>query len=142
MTFYERELRKLLEHGLQLEKPTFVGRNCYARLNEEIRIRLEFVRRGTHDQYEGLKATLINRNDGPIDSLVLWFGDVMGVKKVDTPYLTGGIMPYIWVYRGIPEWYAYQPTDSDYQALSQAVNRYAAAFQEPQNQRKMGMDMK
>ena len=117
MTFYETEWRKLLRHGMHLEEPTFVGRSCYARLDEDVRLRLEFV-------------TIINRKDGPIDSVSLWFGDILGIKKGNNPNFTQGILPHIWEGGSGPEWYVYQPSSADYRILADAVNGYAAMFQE------------
>ena len=33
------------------------------------------------DHYDRLKVTLLNRNEGTIDSMVVKFGDVWGLKK-------------------------------------------------------------
>ena len=131
MTFYETEWRKLLRHGLHLEEPTFVGRSCYARLDGDVRLRLEFVTNRISAQYEGIKATIINRKDGPIDSVSLWFGDILGIKKGNNPNFTQGILPHIWEGGSGPEWYVYQPSGADYRILADAVNGYAAMFQEP-----------
>lgn len=143
MTFYETEWRKLIRNGLQLEEPTFVGRRCYARLDGDVRLRLEFVTNRISAQYEGIKATVINRKDGPIDSVSLWFGDILGIKKGNNPNFTQGILPHIWEDGSGSEWYVYQPSDADYRILADTVNGYAAMFQEPrQSGLQIGQSMK
>ena len=132
MTFYETEWRKLLRHGLHLEEPTFVGRSCYARLDGDVRLRLEFVTNRISAQYVGLK-----------DSVSLWFGDILGIKKGNNPNFTQGILPHIWEGGSGPEWYVYQPSGADYRILADAVNGYAAMFQEPrQSGLQIGQAMK
>lgn len=143
MTFYETEWRKLIHHGLHLEEPTFVVRRCYARLDGDVRLRLEFVNNRIGAQYEGIKAIIINRKDGPIDSVSLWVGDILGIKKGNNPNFPKGILPRIWEGGGGPEWYVYQPSGADYRILADVVNGYAAMFQEPrQSGQQIGQSMK
>lgn len=127
MTFFENELRKLLIP--QYPEATFVGRAAYVHLSDMNRAKLQFVTCGTADHYEAIQMTILNRNDGQIDSLRLRFSDVWGKGQVNNPYIKQS-GPYAWTYNGKTERYAYQPNSRDYQQLSNEVSKYLDLFQE------------
>ena len=127
MTFFEQELKKIL-HSNYLEA-TFVGRACYVRLNDVNRARIQFTTCGTADHYEALQLTILNRNDGQIDTLRLRFADVWGKGQINNPHISQNV-PYAWTYNGKTEWYAYHPSQNDYAALAEAVESYLGVFME------------
>lgn len=129
VTFFEKEMRKLLGQGLTIQDPIFVGRTCYGKLDEDIRVRMEFATEGTADQYCALKVTLLNRKEGPIDSMFLRFSDVLGKKQTANPNFREGIFPHIWKNGNDFAWYVYQPTAADYKSLADAAGSYTAMFQ-------------
>ena len=118
MTFFERELRKIVED--QYPDATFVGRACYVKLGELNRAKLQFATCGVTDQYEALQISILNRNEGQVDALRLRFADIWGRQK--------GL--YAWTDHGETEWYSYRPTGKDYQKLTDAVSDYLEVFQE------------
>ena len=128
MTFYEKELRKIVEQNYP--DATFVGRACYVRLNEMNRAKIQFITTGIASHYEALRLTILNRQEGDVDNLVLRFSDLLGKKAVSNPNFRDGIMPHIWDDHGKAAWYAYHPTEQDYEKLSCAVNDYLDIFQE------------
>lgn len=128
-TFFEKEMRKLFGQGLTIQDPIFVGRACYGKLDEDIRVRMEFATERTADQYCALKVTLLNRKEGPIDSMFLRFSDVLGKKQTANPNFREGIFPHIWKNGNDFAWYVYQPTAADYKSLADAVGSYTAMFQ-------------
>ena len=128
-TFFEKEMRKLFRQGLDLPDTAFVGRVCYGKLNEDVRVRMEFVTERIADQYSALKVTLLNRKEGPVDSLLLRFADVWGEKPVANPHFREGIFPHIWKDGNDFSWYVYQPTAADYKTLADAVGSYTSMFQ-------------
>ncbi len=65
MNFFEQELRKLFVESNALRDIRFTGRVCLARLNDATNVKLEFVTLGHADHYEGIKATVLNRREGP-----------------------------------------------------------------------------
>ncbi len=86
---------------------------------------------GYADHYEALRLTVLNRTDGEVDRICLSLRDLLGVKKIPgNPNFRDGLAPYIWIYRGESEWYAYQPTDGDYQILRRAAGNYLDVFRE------------
>lgn len=141
MTFFEQELRKLFDHDAVFADARFAGNVCYGRLNEDVRIKAWFVTCGCADNYEALKVMLINRREGEIDSSLLCFRDLWGMKKVNNPNFRDGVSPHMWVYNGKAEWYAYTPGADDRQQLKEAVQTYLSVFQEPVQSQRMEQKM-
>lgn len=141
MTFFEQELRKLFDHDAVFADARFAGNVCYGRLNEDVRIKARFVTCGYADNYEALKVTLINRREGEIDSSLLRFRDLWGMKKVNNPNFREGVSPHVWICGGKAEWYAYTPNAADRQQLKEAVQTYLSVFQEPVQEQQMGQKM-
>lgn len=138
MTFYEQELQKLFGQNTVLSDVRFVGNACYGRLNDDVRVKIRFYSGGISNQYDRLKVTLLNRMEGEIDSLMLRFKDVWGIRRTDNPNFRDGVSPHIWDDYGKASWYVYKPTKADYRQLSEAVSSYLGAFQEPVQTRQMG----
>lgn len=127
--FFEQELRTLFADGAVIHDPVFVGRACIGALDERRQVRAEFVRMGYADHYEALRLTLLDNDQGVVDKLTLRFKDVWGKKKIpNNPYLRDGVNPYIWEDGSQTDWYAYHPTQEDYQQLRQATGDYLDAF--------------
>lgn len=141
MTFFEQELQKLFGKGAGLSDARIVGNACYGRLSEDVRVKIHFTNTFSSDSYDALKVVLINRREGPVDSMVLHFSDLWGRKKVSNPNFRDGIYAHIWKNGGKPEWYVYKPTEADYRQLSGAVSDYLDVFREPVQEPRMGQAM-
>ena len=142
MNFFEQELRKLFEHSGEISDPRFTGRMCLARLTDTTNVKLEFVTLGIHEKYAGIKATIINRNEGQVDATVFRFSDILGKKAIPgNPNFKDGLSPYIWKCDGVYEWYAYQPTPRDMEILSEAVGGYLEMFGDLTLDHEMGQQM-
>lgn len=141
MTVFEQELRKFFDHDSVFADARFAGNVCYGRLNEDVRIKARFVTCGYADNYEALKVTLINRREGEIDSSLLRFRDLWGMKKVDNPNFREGVSPHLWMSNGKAKWYAYKPNEADRQKLKAAVQTYLGVFQEPVQSQQIGQKM-
>lgn len=128
MTFYEQELRKIV--GEAHPDTSFVGRACYVRLDEMNRAKIQFVTTDVANQYTALRLTILNRQEGDVDNLLLRFSDLLGKKTTANPNFRNGVMPHIWDDGGDVDWYVYHPSKQDYQALTNAVNDYLDVFQE------------
>jgi len=131
MNYFEQELRRLFGNDANITDKKFVGRAFFGKLTDSLRVRVEFVTLGTADHYEAIKATIINRNDGPVDALAIRLSDLIGKKMVSNPNFRDGIAPYIWKYGDKIEWYVYKPTKADYNQISGALNDYFNVFREP-----------
>lgn len=129
--FFEQELRKLFGDERIIDNPVYSGQSCFGTLDGDLRVRAQFISTHVADEYNALKLTVLNRTGGPVDTLVLNLKDVLGMKPVPgNPNFPRGVAPYIWVYRSQPEWYAFRPTVTDYQAIQQAVEQYLDVFRE------------
>lgn len=131
MNFFEGELRKLFGDGKTLSSPSFAGRACLGTLGKDLRVRAQFVTTGYADHYDALKLTVLNRTDGPVDTLVLKLKDLLGKKPVPgNPNFRDGVAPHVWSDCGKFEWYAYRPTDADYETIRKAARQYLDPFRD------------
>ena len=80
MTFFEQELRKTV--GVIYPDARYIGRAAYADLGADNRAKFEFMTLGHADQYEAIKASIINREGGVIDSVLLRFADLFSQMKL------------------------------------------------------------
>ncbi len=127
MNFFENELKKICGSCDTLSDKRYVGRACLGRIDENITAKIEFTTLVFSDQYTALRASVINRNEGKIDSVTIWLKDVMAAPN-----------PHIWDDYGKIEWYGYKPTAADYKNLSESVDSYLDAFAPVEE---MGMKM-
>ncbi len=125
MNFFEQELRKMFPQ----QDARFAGRDCYIRIDENIRAKISFRTDGTHEHYEGIEAAIINRTEGVVDRSFIRFKELLGVKKVRPDF---EVKPHVWQSGGKVgyEWYAYQPTAADYKTIADAVNDYLDVYRE------------
>lgn len=141
MTFFEQELKKLFGKSEVLQNPKIVGNACYGRLTDQIRVKIQFKTGMISNQYDRLKVTLLNRNEGVIDSMILKFQDVWGMKRTANPNFREGVSPHIWADGRDVDWYVYHPGKADYAELSEVVNTYLEVFREPREEMQMGQKM-
>ena len=116
--FFEQELRKLFGDGSIIESPQFVGRACLGTLGGDLRVRAQFVTGIIANQYNALKIVVLNRTDGPVDTMVLKLRDLLGTK----------VAPYIWDDSGKAQWYGCRPTIANYEAIRQAADDSLSVF--------------
>ena len=129
--FFEAELRRLFGDGEIIQNPTFAGRACLGDLGGDLRARAEFVTMGYAGRYEALQLTVLKRTEGEVDRLILRLEDVLGMKLVPgNPNFPQGVSPHIWSDHGTLEWYAFQPTAADYDALRRSAGNYLDVFRE------------
>lgn len=135
-SFFEQELRKLFGDGKIIDDPTYSGRSCFGTLGKDLRVRVRFITSGHADHYDSLKITVLNRTDGPVDTLVLKLKDLMGMKPVPgNPNFRNGVAPHIWDDYGKVGWYAFHPTVADYEAIRAAVGQYLDVFRDRSQER-------
>ena len=128
MTFYERELRKII--GGKYPDATYVGRACYVRLSDTNRAKIQFVTGIVADHYNAIRVTILNCSEGQVDVLLLHFSDLFGVKHTSNPNFRHGINPHIWDCDGRVDWYVYYPNQHDYEVLSDEVSNYLDVFRD------------
>ena len=139
--FFERELGRVFGDGQVIRNPTYSGRSCFGTLGKDLRVRARFITTGYADHYDSLKITVLNRTDGPVDTLVLKLKDLLGKKPVPgNPNFREGVSPHIWDNYGKQEWYAYHPTAADYEVIRQAAKQYLDVFRDRQQERVQDQD--
>lgn len=128
MNYLVEELKKII--GPAHPDAAYAGRACFVSLGPFNRAKVEFTTLGHADHYEALKVTVLNREDGPVDTLTLRFAGILGKKQVSNPNFRDSIHPHIWMDRGMADWYVYQPTQADYRALRAELSAYLGVFLE------------
>ncbi len=133
---FEKELQKLFGDGKIIENPTYSGRTCFGTLGKDLRVRAQFVSTRVSSEYDALKLTILNRTDGPVDSLTLKMEDLLGMKPVpNNPNFRDGVIPRLWEAYGEVKWYAYRPNTKDYKIIQEAAERYLSVFRGRQQER-------
>lgn len=123
MTFFEKELRKIV--GAIYPEAKYIGRAAYVELGGGNRAKFEFVTMEYLQHYVAIKASIINRDEGMIDSVTLRFADLFSPKKLPM----GSKKPHAWADGGKVEWYGFTPTAADYDSLIAAVSDYTELFE-------------
>lgn len=128
MNYFEQELQRLVKNCPELKKPVFTGRACFAELGGDVRVKLQFITLNISGHYDAVRATVLNRTEGEVDTALFRFGDIWGSKAVSNPNFRSGVIPYIWTDAGKSDWYVYRPTEADFRQLAVEVNAYAGVF--------------
>lgn len=101
MNFFEGQMRQMFEDTDIIKDAKFTGRTMLGKLDNELRVKLEFVYTHTFEKYDSIAVTIINRTDGLIDKQTFRFADIIGMYR----HKSGSLMePHMWVYSD-PEWY-------------------------------------
>jgi hypothetical protein len=135
-SFFEQELWHLFGDGKTFDNPARSGRACLGTMGRDLRVRVQFISTHISGEYDALKLTVLNRTDGPVDTQVLKLEDLLGKKPVPgNPNFRSGVTPHIWEDYGKFEWYAYRPTNADYDTIRQAAKQYLDVFRDQQQER-------
>lgn len=127
--FYEQELRKLFGDGKIIGSPFYAGKSCFGTLGKDLRVRVDLMD-------TCVDVAVIDRTKGPLDHFAVSFSDLLGRKfPPEHPQYVYGVTPHIWTYNNKTDWYAYHPTDADYEAIRQAVVQYLDLFRDRQQER-------
>ena len=98
-------------------------------MGKDLRGRAQFISTHISSQCDALKLTVLNRTEGPVDTMVLKLRDLLGKKPVsNNPNFRDGVAPHLWDDYGKVEWYVYRPTVADYQVIRQAAEQYLGVF--------------
>ena len=130
MNFFESELKKIMGDSAILKDQKYVGRMCYGTIGGDLRARVEFVTLGVSNRYAGIKASVINRKEGVVDSILLRFSDIWGKPKVSNPNFKEGVNPHIWTDNGKSDWYVFYPGAAEYRKAADTLENYLSIFQD------------
>ncbi len=126
MNFFEKELRNLFGNSSMLRDAHYCGRTCLAKLDENLRVKLQFTTTGYADHYDAIKLAVINRTDGVVDQQLFRFSDIIGQQAVEG---RDPINPHIWDYKGRLEWY--RPISQEQRSqIANTILDYVEMYQE------------
>ena len=124
MNFFEQEMRKLFGESPVIQEAKFSGKTLIGKVDDELRVKLQFITTGYADHYDSVRMKIINRTEGEVDSQVFKFTDIIGKPN------SGSRSVYIWDDRGAADWYGYHPTAIDYDKISETINDYISMYQD------------
>ena len=118
--FYERQLRRMFSDIAEDSTDTvFAGKAMLTKISDDLRAKVEFVTGRMASQYEGLKLSIINKNEGLIDSQTFMFHEIIGLKGAARDR-----KPHIWDDNGKAAWFGYEPTPSELENIASKVEDY------------------
>jgi hypothetical protein len=100
MNFLEAAFREMFGKGSPPGDLHFAGRVRVGRFGGPTAAKLRFVALGTHDHFAASKASVFNRNEGKIDSVVIRFADITGRKRRPNPNRQETLPLCVWIYGG------------------------------------------
>lgn len=128
MNVYERTLRELFGKSDILSDAKYTGKTCLARLDKDLRVKLQFATTGTAGNYAAICASIINRTDGLVDKQTFAFKDMVPARSASQAY--GRQYPYIWEYNGNPEWYGQPLSTKEKQLVRETILEYVQMYME------------
>ena len=126
MNFFEKEMRQMFDDEDIFHDAKFVGKTMLAKLDDDLRIKLQFVSSHISGQYDTVQMSIINRVEGVVDKQNFKFSDIVG------PYNRPGREPlnhHMWEYQGKPEWYT-PITLAEKAQIADTVIGYAEMYQD------------
>lgn len=128
MNVYEKTLWDLFGKSEDLKDIKYTGRACLARLDKDLRVKLQFVTTGTAGNYTAICASIINRVDGVVDKQTFRFRDMVPARSGSQAF--GLQYPYIWEYNGNPEWYGQPLSTKEKQLVRDHILDYVEMYME------------
>jgi len=128
MTFFEQELKRIVDAGCGINTPTYAARACYGNLGSDLVAKMQFEYPKTVGKYSTVSVAIMNRKEGVVDKANFRMRDVWGVKHVVNSNFPKGISPYIWDTGDDIDWYVYQPTSDDIIKLAESIRGYIEVF--------------
>ena len=126
MNFCEKEMRQMFDDEDIFHDAKFVGRTMLAKLDDDLRIKLQFIASHISGKYDTVQMTIINRTEGVVDKQNFKFSDIIG------PYKRSGFGDqdyHMWEYQDKAEWYT--PISlTDKARIADTVIDYAEMYQD------------
>lgn len=126
MNFFEGELQRIFGGNDIIHDPKIVGRTLLGRIDDDLRVKLQFVSTEVHKHYDAIQVSILNRTDGLVARETMLFGDIIGTKMTRS---SDKVNPYMWE-EGIGKAYWYTPvTVSDKAQIADTVLDYVGMYQ-------------
>ncbi len=126
MNFFEGELRLMFGNNNIIHNPKIVGKTLLGRLDDDLRVKLQFVSTYVSNHYDAIQVSILNRTDGLVDKETMLFGDIIGLKN---DHGTPNVNPYVWE-ESSRKAYWYTPVSvSEKAQIADAVLDYVGMYQ-------------
>ena len=79
MNFFEQEMRKLFGESPVIQEAKYSGKTLIGKVDDELRVKLQFITTGYADHYDSIRMRIINRTEGEVDSQTFKFTDIAGM---------------------------------------------------------------
>lgn len=132
MNLFEKELQTMFGDNDILSDVKISGKTLIAKLDDNLRAKIQFATEMYADHYSALKLKIINRTEGEVDSVLFRFSDIIG--KIERKNGLDPISPYIWKDGDNADWYGFSPLPSERAKIADTVLDYAQMYQAPQEQ--------
>ena len=66
MNFYEQEMRKFFQDDTTIKDQRYCGKTLIGKLDDELRVKLQLISTGVRDNYNAIRAQIINRTEGQV----------------------------------------------------------------------------
>ncbi|MBO4999393.1 MAG: hypothetical protein J6C58_01015 [Bacteroidaceae bacterium] len=120
MNFYEKQLKRMFpDFDTQSGDTIFAGKSMLSIISDDLRAKVEFMTGRVAGQYEGLRLSIINKNEGVIDSQSFMFYEIIGMKGPEKDR-----KPHVWDDNGQASWFVYEPTDAELESIGSKVEEY------------------
>ena len=112
--------------GPALDDYISIGARLYERLDNNRRVCIRFDAMHTYEQYDALHLSVIDKQDGVIDTVEIPFAEIF--KEMRDLTHKNKIDKHIWRSNGEYKWYG-QPTAGDIKSLRDAVHDYISVWE-------------
>ena len=127
MNFFESELRRMFGDAENISDAVFVGRTMLGKLDDELRVKAQFISTHIAKHYDAIQVSILNRTDGVVDQETMIFGDIIGQKMTRC---SDKVNPYMWE-ESIGKAYWYTPISITEKAqIADTVLDYVGMYQE------------
>ena len=127
MNFFESELRQMFGDAENISDAVFVGRTMLGKLDDELRVKAQFISTHIAKHYDAIQVSILNRTDGVVDKETMIFGDIIGQKMTRC---SDKVNPYMWE-ESIGKAYWYTPISIAEKAqIADTVLDYVGMYQE------------
>ena len=127
MNFFESELRRMFGDAENISDAEFVGRTMLGKLDDELRVKAQFISTHIAKHYDAIQVSILNRTDGVVDKETMIFGDIIGQKFTKC---SDKVNPYMWE-ESTGKAYRYTPISITEKAqIADTVLDYVGMYQE------------
>lgn len=126
MNLYEREMRMMFADNDIIKNPLIVGRTLTGTLDEDLRIKLKFIASEVQGKYDTIRAVIINRTGGEVDSQNFLFADIIGMQQRNNGLPP--IAPHMWENNNPKGAWYIPPTLEQKSQIGDTVLTYAEMF--------------